>query len=648
MYPLHHSFLSACRFSGIKENKLKIIEIRRSINNLSINIQCVTLFSDPNLPLPTTIQNYYYGTGLTCGRLGGKMRYLDISRRNFLLSSTIAAIMHSNEVLSQSTPNDRHHNYTNPETKVVTFTSKLYFDEQRYAVSATDRDSSSKPLIVVLLPGQFSNLQRSANHCEQIVTLVKDAGESAVVIIPGGRGNGTVFQGYGQIDVLEAIQHVSTLYNIDRERISVMGGSMGGAATWYMSSHYPDFFSAVATFAGYCDYRLWQKPGGLTFPMMEWEEFSWKSRSASDCVENYINTPVWILHGEWDRTIGGGVDVIQSQSMAKKLQALGYNYRYTELPERGHNSYDRNATYFRDVILWLIKQKRISSPKRIHLVCHELRYNKNHYVSIEQLQQYGRPGRAETEFVEDTVLTVKTGNLRTLQIHPIPEKKHVTIEIDNQVFEKVNLGNPATFMFNRVSGWEKISPEKIPVTEKHHGASGPFGDLFYERTAIVYGSTGGGAENHMMAQMARNAARFYNEWNGGVHRGGIKGENEVNIPVIKDTKVDDTMLNNYNLFCIGTFATNALLKKYQDTIPVVFGKDELTLAGKSFKGKDVALIAAFAHPDNSNRYVAVLGGVSDDAITWASHLNLALLPDYLVFERENVIQWGFFDNNWRI
>ena len=80
----------------------------------------------------------------------------------------------------------------------------------------------------------------------------------------------------------------------------------------------------------------------------------------------------------------------------------------------------------------------------------------------------------------------------------------------------------------------------------------------------------------------------------------------------------------------------------------MFGKDELTLAGKSFKGKDVALIAAFAHPDNSNRYVAVLGGVSDDAITWASHLNLALLPDYLVFERENVIQWGFFDNNWRI
>ncbi len=576
------------------------------------------------------------------------MQPIDISRRNFLTSSTVAAIMQSTMAASQSTGNDKRQEFDNPETKVAAFTSQLYSDEQHYAVSATDRGDSPKPLLVVLLPGQFSRLQSSARHCEQIAMMVAEAGESAVVIIPGGRGNGTVFQGYGQIDVFEAIRHVCSSYNIDMDRISVMGGSMGGAATWYMSSHYPDFFSAAATFAGYCDFRLWQKPGGFTFPMMEWEEFSWKSRSASDCVENYINTPVWILHGEWDRTIGGGVDVIQSSSMAKKFQDLGYNYYYTELRERGHNSYDRNASYFKEVVLWLIKQKRLSNPGKVVLVCHELRYNKNHFIGIEQLQEYGRTGRVEAEFVEDTVLNIKTQNVKTLQIFPVQGKEWVTIEIDQQSFENVNFLGAINFTLNYSSAWEIVSSERNHVEEKHHGASGPFGDIFYERTAIVYGSTGTKAENHMMAQMAYNASRFYRQWNGGVHRGGIKGANEVEIPVLKDAEVDDATLKKYNLFCIGTPATNAILAKFDGRLPLKFGDQEIILAGKSFRGKDVAVVTAFAHPYNPDRYVAVLGGVSYDAITWASHLNLALLPDYLVFEREKVLRWGFFNNNWMI
>ena len=50
-------------------------------------------------------------------------------------------------------------------------------------------------------------------------------------------------------------------FTIDPDRISVTGASMGGAATWYIASHYPDRFAAAARFCGYCDYRLWTMPG---------------------------------------------------------------------------------------------------------------------------------------------------------------------------------------------------------------------------------------------------------------------------------------------------------------------------------------------------------------------------------------------------
>ena len=37
---------------------------------------------------------------------------------------------------------------------------------------------------------------------------------------------------------------------------------MGGAGTWYLATHHPDRFAAMAPFAGYNDYRLWGRPGG--------------------------------------------------------------------------------------------------------------------------------------------------------------------------------------------------------------------------------------------------------------------------------------------------------------------------------------------------------------------------------------------------
>ena len=94
--------------------------------------------------------------------------------------------------------------------------------------------------------------------------------------------------------------------------------------------------------------------------------------------------------------------------------------------------------------------------------------------------------------------------------------------------------------------------------------------------------------------------------------------------------------------------SRACRARFGGRIPLEFKEREIILGRKSFWGEDVAVITALANPDNPDRYVAVLGGVSADAITWASHLNLALLPDYLVFEKEKVLEWGFFDNNWRI
>jgi pimeloyl-ACP methyl ester carboxylesterase len=117
------------------------------------------------------------------------------------------------------------------------------------------------PLIVELEPGSILDLDATLEDGRRYLEMLD---EPAVWLRPGGRGPGTVFQGYGEIDVFEAIEAAKTRYPIDDDRISLFGFSMGGAGVWYLGSHRPDKFAAVAPLGGYNDYRLWRRPGGMT------------------------------------------------------------------------------------------------------------------------------------------------------------------------------------------------------------------------------------------------------------------------------------------------------------------------------------------------------------------------------------------------
>ena len=186
--------------------------------------------------------------------------------------------------------------------------------------------------------------------------MASEHGQAAVAIRPTGRGPGSVYQNYGEIDVLEAIEHACSVYPIDRDRISVTGISMGGAATWYLASHYGDLFAAAAPFCGYCDYRLWEKPGGLTFHMQPWEEVSWQAESAALLVENLRHTPVWMIHGQWDRSVGGGVPIEHSRQMDSLMTAMEFPHRFTVVPATGHDC--RKPEILREVVGWLLAQTK--------------------------------------------------------------------------------------------------------------------------------------------------------------------------------------------------------------------------------------------------------------------------------------------------
>lgn len=543
--------------------------------------------------------------------------------------------------------------------------SGIYGDLQPLAVCTSNVSSVPKPLLVQLTSLAFP--KAAAQDCETLCRFAQERGLECVVLSVDGRGGGSLHMGYGEIDVYEAIEAIRKKLAIDPERISVTGSSVGGAATWYHASHYPDFWAAAAPSFGYCDHKISESGSLASFPRLPWEEFAWVARNAAYRVPNLRHVALRIAHGEWDRAVPGGVPVEHSRQMDRKLTQLGIPHIYTELAKTGHA---QPAELRNETALWLLKQKRVATPDHVSLVVHTLRHNRSHWVTVEQQVISGKESTVEARRAERTI-TVKTTNVRRLAIGPM--KEAVALDLDGQSFPKMDLTAAQPFTRSPDGSWAKAE-DASAAGEKKHGLSGPFGDLFIAPTLVVYGLSGSEAARHFNEQAAFGLVRHFSQWNGGVHRGSIPGNNNVLLPVVSDQRllellagpdqagpvdldcrlpgdyakvsVDRKLLHRANLLLIGNVDSNAVLAKLASRLPVGFGQGKITLGGRTFAGDHLACFAIFPHPDGQ-RYVGLLSGNEPDAICWGSRVGLQLVPDYLVFEHERVVDWGFWNNHWR-
>jgi hypothetical protein len=121
----------------------------------------------------------------------------------------------------------------------------------------------------------------------------------------------------------------------------------------------------------------------------------------------------------------------------------------------------------------------------------------------------------------------------------------------------------------------------------------------------------------------------------------------VDLPIIKDTDLTEDDIKNNNLLLYGTPETNTILTQFADQLPITFDGTTIHLSDKTYTGDRVSVFAVFPHPLNAERLVAIHGGVTPDAVTWGSHLDMQLLPDYLIYNGGDLLDWGFWGNDWK-
>lgn len=125
----------------------------------------------------------------------------------------------------------------------------------------------------------------------------------------------------------EMVEHAG----IDPNRIYLTGLSMGGYGTWDAIARYPNFFAAAAPICGGGDPAT---------------------------AERFSTLPIWCFHGAQDPV----VKVIRSQEMVAALKKLGSRVKYTEYPDRKHDSW--TPTYADpEFYSWMFSQQKSSTPE---------------------------------------------------------------------------------------------------------------------------------------------------------------------------------------------------------------------------------------------------------------------------------------------
>jgi predicted esterase len=156
----------------------------------------------------------------------------------------------------------------------------------------------------------------------------------ALVVSPSGRGELMGYDGLGGEDVMRVIADVRRAYDVDPDRLSLTGLSMGGGGTWQIGLRHPELFAALAPVCGVTDVRKWIAPNDR--PLYDLDAL--EALSPLALAGNAARMQIFIFHGDADPVVPVG----DSRRMVERFRALGWlgkNVHYTEYPGVDHNAW---------------------------------------------------------------------------------------------------------------------------------------------------------------------------------------------------------------------------------------------------------------------------------------------------------------------
>ena len=454
----------------------------------------------------------------------------------------------------------------------------------------------------------------------------------------------------GEADLFEAWDDVRRQYPVDANRVSVLGFSMGGAATWHFSTQHAGLWAAASAGAGFAETATYAKVFAEgKEPPPWWEQMLWRCYDATAYAGNLANTSMLAYSGEIDP---------QKQSadiMEKAMAGEGLKLERFIGPKTAHKYEPETKKQIAARLDELISKGREAMPPKVRFTTYTLRYNRMEWIEIDALEKHWERADVDAELVDEGTFRVTTKNVAAFTISlpagPAPlDKTHpprVVIDGTELVGPAVRKGWTARFC--KLSGkWQGTPPDYGTGIRKKHGLQGPIDDAFMSSFIFVR-PTGKPLNDKVGGWVKSEMERALVEW-----RRVFRGEARVK----DDTAITADDIKNANLILWGDPSSNKVLAKISAKLPMTWDAQKLTLGKLETSAADHAPILIFPNPLNPQRYVVLNSGFTfREGSNTSNSLQTPKLPDWAVIDLNTppsakwpglVVDAGFFNEQWSL
>jgi dienelactone hydrolase len=457
----------------------------------------------------------------------------------------------------------------------------------------------------------------------------------------------------GEIDCLEALEHVKKHYPIDDTRLVMRGFSMGGAACWQFAVHYPSLWCAAAPGAGFSEtadfLKVFQEE---TIKPTWYEKKLWHMYDCTDYAANLYNLPVVAYSGEDDS---------QKQAadmMAAAMKREGLTLLHLIGPKTKHAYHPDTKKELSAKIDRLANRGREATPIHVKFTTYSLRYNESFWVRVDGLGQHWERADVDAKMEGFDSINVKTKNVTALTLEfgsgdasfENQESVKITIDEDEELEgPPVKSDKSWTAHLEKKGGkWKVIDKVDEDTLRKRHGLQGPIDDAFMDSFLIVK-PTGKPLNEKVGKWVDAEMNRAIAQW-----RSQFRGEPRVK----NDAEVSDADIAAHNLVLWGDPASNAVLAKIKDKLPIKWGDKEIVADKRTFEADHHAPVFVYPNPLNPKKYVVVNSGFTFREYDYLNNARqVSKLPDWAIIDLRTppssrfpgaVPAAGFFDEQWKL
>lgn len=178
--------------------------------------------------------------------------------------------------------------------------------------------------------------------------------KDVALLMPSGLGN-SLYTADAEDEVMRAIDAFTAEIAVDQQRVSIWGASMGGQGATTIAFHRPDRFAFVASYFGDAKFDL----STYVRNVLPTEEAAHRINPL-DVVDNARHLPLWLIHGEDDRTS----PIVQSVMLFDAMKKRQFQVELDRVPAMGHEG-PLVVRFIRRVVGRAAEARAPKSPARV-------------------------------------------------------------------------------------------------------------------------------------------------------------------------------------------------------------------------------------------------------------------------------------------